>query len=133
MAEFLDSVVVNRPSQIWRAVSEGKEVLKQGLIRRIGNGKETEVWSCNWLPRHGMMRPYGCLTANPPHLVCELINQTMASWRRDVIDETFLPMDKSVIMSIPLFTCDMEDKWAWTHEKSGNFMVRSRYRMLVAT
>lgn len=35
---FLNSVVGNHPSQIWRAIMEGKDVLKQGLIRRIGNG-----------------------------------------------------------------------------------------------
>ena len=32
---FLESTVGSSPSRIWRAICDGKDVLKQGLIRRI--------------------------------------------------------------------------------------------------
>ena len=38
MGEFLDAQVGAAPSRVWRAIMEGKDVLKQGLIRRIGTG-----------------------------------------------------------------------------------------------
>ena len=35
----------NRPSQIWGGICEGRDVLKQGLIRRIGTGSDTRIWT----------------------------------------------------------------------------------------
>ena len=32
---FLDATLGSSPSRIWRAICDGKDVLKQGLIRRI--------------------------------------------------------------------------------------------------
>jgi len=38
--EFLKAELGLSPSRIWRAIVDGKEVLMQGLIRRIGTGKK---------------------------------------------------------------------------------------------
>jgi hypothetical protein len=35
---LLHAMVGSTPSQVWRVVHEGIQVLKQGLIRRIGTG-----------------------------------------------------------------------------------------------
>jgi hypothetical protein len=55
--DFLDAEVGASPSRIWRAIIDGKEVLQNGLIRRIGTGLGTNIWSMNWLPRDGTLRP----------------------------------------------------------------------------
>jgi hypothetical protein len=47
----------SRPSQIWRAILEGRDALRLGLIRRIGNGQSTSIWDENWLPRDMRLRP----------------------------------------------------------------------------
>ena len=44
---FLEADLGPSPSRVWRAIVDGKEVLKQGLIRRIGTGEDTEVWHSN--------------------------------------------------------------------------------------
>lgn len=80
-----------------------------------------------------MMRPYGCVSQNPPHLVSELINNTSATWMRDRLEQFFLPLDVLVIMGIPLCTRNVEDQWAWNFEKNGLFTVRSAYKMSVST
>jgi hypothetical protein len=36
--DFLSAVVGPHPSQVWRSILEGKDALKVGLIRRIGDG-----------------------------------------------------------------------------------------------
>lgn len=54
------------PSLIWRAIIEGRDTLKLGLIRRIGNGTSTKIWDDTWLPRDEMLRPYGCPVPDPP-------------------------------------------------------------------
>ena len=55
--EFLRAELGSAPSQIWRAIIDGREVLTQGLIRRIGDGHTTNIWRHNWLPRPSNMRP----------------------------------------------------------------------------
>lgn len=68
-----------------------------------------------------------------PTYVRELIDETSARWREDLVWTTFLPMDASVILSLPLCTRSMRDFWSWSKEKKGSFTVRSAYRMLVQT
>lgn len=41
---ILDAQLGANPSQVWRGILDGREVLKQGLIRRIGDGQTTCVW-----------------------------------------------------------------------------------------
>jgi ribonuclease HI len=129
--DFLDALEGSHPSQIWRSIIEGREVMKQGLIRRIGTGEKTNAWNDNWIPRDTMMRPITCLKRDPPTLVAELMDSIAACWNVQKLQEFFLPMDVEAILSIPVSTSRMEDFWAWKHERTGIFSVRSAYRMLV--
>jgi hypothetical protein len=52
--------------RIWRAIMEGKEVVSQGIIRRIGTGDSTEIWSMNWLTRDGFLRLVPTDKDDPP-------------------------------------------------------------------
>ena len=130
---FLEADLGPSPSRVWRAIVDGKEVLKQGLIRRIGTGEDTEVWHSNWLPRDGQLRPICCISDTPPGKVSELINPLTFTWDLQAVDTHFLPMDGELIRSILLSGRRQEDFWAWHYEKSGVFSVRSAYRMLVTT
>ena len=112
-ANFLDAELGSSPSRIWRAIIEGKEVLSQGLIRRIGNGETTKVWSDNWLPREGWMRPIRGNCSDPTILVSELINGSTRAWDQAKLDALFTPLDREVISNIPLCTNNQEDFWAW--------------------
>lgn len=123
----------NHPSPVWRAIVEGKDVLKQGLIRRIGNGTTTNIWNDNWLPRKEMMRPIVPLIQDPPSLVAEVIDSTSATWNAVLIHQVFLPCDAEAILQIPLSTRNIEDFWSWNFEKNGHFIVRTTYRMIIAT
>ena len=107
--------------------------MAQGLIRRIGDGSTTSVWTDNWLPRDSSMKPILSLKADPPLWVSDLIDETSASWKEDLIRECFLPMDAQLILSIPLCTRRQPDFWAWNFDRKGLFLVRSAYRMLLNT
>jgi hypothetical protein len=131
--DILKAELGPRPSKIWRAITEGKEVLQLGLIKRIGTGQNTKVWEDNWLPRDTRLRPITATAVDPPILVSELIDQTNRSWNIQTLETFFLPMDIEVILSIPLGTVRHIDQWAWHFEKNGIFSVRSCYRMLVKT
>jgi hypothetical protein len=130
---FLEATLGSSPSQIWRAIVEGRDVMAQGLIRRIGTGETTNAWNNNWLPRDFMLRPLACLKGDPPMLVSSFIDASSATWRRGLLEEYFLPMDCDIIRAIPLSTRKMSDCWSWHYEKTGVLSVRSVYRMLVQT
>ena len=64
---ILEAELGSNPSQIWRAILDGREVLKQCLSRRIGDGHSTEIWGCNWIPREPLLRPLIPLCAKPSY------------------------------------------------------------------
>jgi ribonuclease HI len=131
--DMMQAELGSSPSQVWRGIHEGIQVLKQGLVRRIGTGEHTDPYNDNWLPRDGMLRPMACLARNPPHAVADLIDSSSATWNEEKLRECFLPMDVDVIKEIPLPSRRHDDFWAWHYERKGVFSVRSAYRMLVDT
>jgi hypothetical protein len=64
-------------------------------------------------------------------MVNELINEDMSCWNLQKLKENFVAPDVVSISGIPIgrFT---DDFWAWSQEKSGNFTVRSCYRLMVS-
>lgn len=87
----------------------GMDVLKQGLIKRIGNGTSTDVWVENRIPRDEMMRPYRSKLLNPPAMASYFIDSTSATWDRYKIEEVFLLIDIPAILAIPLCTRNIND------------------------
>ena len=102
--DFLAAEIGSSPSRIWHSVLEGREVLKGGLIRRIGTGETTSIWSMDCLPSARLRRPVPTNRVDPPQLVGKLIDSTSASWDREKPIEFFTPVDVAVITSIPLST-----------------------------
>ena len=96
---ILSAELGNHPSKIWRALIEGRDILRQGLIRRIGDGSSNNIWLDNWIPRDENMRPIVCLSAARPTFVSELIDHTEASWNRELLQQLFLPVDVDPIMA----------------------------------
>jgi hypothetical protein len=133
--DFLNAELGSHPSNIWRAVIDGIDALKQGLIRRIGTGFETHAWNDNWIAHDGSLRPYACLVDDPepPQTVAGFIDQSTRQWNLEKLNTYFLPMDSEVIQSIPISLRVQPDFWAWHYERKGVFSVRSAYRMLACT
>lgn len=127
---LFEATLGNHPSQIWRAILDGRDIMVQGLVRRIGNGETTNIWRDNWLPRTHMKRPLTSLIQHPPHKVSELINTATCSWNEQLVRATFVPIDAESIMKIPLCTRQVEDFWAWSEDRRGIFSVRSAYHMI---
>jgi hypothetical protein len=112
LGEFMDATLGSSPSQVWRALVEGRDAMKLGLVRRIGTGENTHAWNQNWLPRDHMLRPLACLKEDPPMMVSSFIDNSSAVWRIDLLEKYFLPMDVEAIRQIPLSLRRMEDRWA---------------------
>ena len=65
--------------------------------------------------------------------VSSFIDHTSVSWKHEMLDDFFLPMDADTIRSIPSSTRRMDDFWAWHYEEKGILTVRSVYHLLVST
>lgn len=46
---FITAHVENRASYVWRSIREGREVLKEGVRWRVGNGRQIKVWGERWI------------------------------------------------------------------------------------
>ena len=101
---ILEAELGSHPSQIWRSILDGHDVLIQGFVRRIGDGETMEVWRHNWIPSDRVRRPITSLSQYPPKLVSELIDSTTASWKEDLIRATLTRFDAEEILKIPLCT-----------------------------
>jgi hypothetical protein len=48
---LVDTAFCTNPSQTWQGVMDGLDLLKQGVIWRIGNGTQVRIWRDPWIPR----------------------------------------------------------------------------------
>jgi hypothetical protein len=82
---------------VWRSLCEGRDILKQGLIRRIGDGEYTHIWNTNWLPPDYSMRPLCPSARDPPQMVKELICPATRTWNLEVLKKYSISTDVEVI------------------------------------
>jgi hypothetical protein len=102
-SSILEVEIGKRPSYAWRSLMNAKQVLKPGLIWRVGDGSEIKVWGDPWLPTPSTY------TVQTPHRngvtvahVEELIDGTLRRWKGDVIDAIFLEDEAQIIKGLPL-------------------------------
>ena len=49
-SSFLDAHLKANPSFIWRSIMEAQEVIRMGVIWRVGKGNQVNIWLDPWLP-----------------------------------------------------------------------------------
>ena len=118
-------------SYTWRSILKGAELLKEGLIWRIGNGEKVNMWEDPWLPRGTTRKPITPRGASLLTKVSELINPVTGEWDVQLIQDIFWPEDVAVIMQIPI-DHDMDDLPAWHFDAKGLFSVKSAYKVAVS-
>lgn len=64
-------------SYMWRSILRGVQLLKKGMIWRVGDGRGSKIWSDPWLPRDQSRRPITpggtSLVTNVDELIKELL------------------------------------------------------------
>jgi hypothetical protein len=128
---ILEAVPKDGMSYTWRSILRGVELLKQGIIWRIGTGEEVDAFDDPWIPRGSTRRPRTHNILNEKMRVCDLIDQTTVTWDEELIKSLFDEEDAKEILSIPLRP-KMEDWVAWHYDKKGEFSVKSAYRLGVS-
>ena len=122
--------VGNNPnaSFTWKSIISVKNVVKKGVCRVLGNGKNTCIWQDPWVPNlenSVVVRREVDGNENPPYYVNDLI--VGGRWNEEMMSRYFQPWEIQAIKKIPIPLHDMEDTWMWKHTLTGMFSVRSAY------
>jgi hypothetical protein len=76
-------------SYTWRSILKGIQVLKEGVIWRIGNGQNVRIWKDLWLPREWTRLPLQPRGAHLLQTVDELIDPGTGMWDVQLVEQTF--------------------------------------------
>lgn len=116
-------------SPTWRSIEYGLELLKKGIIRRVGNGSSIRIWRDQWIPRETSLAVLGKKCHNRLRWASELIDQHTITWNMETLNELFHPPDVEEIQKLKLPLRGQMNFVAWHYEKSGIFSVKSAYRL----
>lgn len=129
---FLEAVVGNNPSFVWRSIWEAKQVISADMRWKIGSGNSVNILGQPWL-----------LDANNPfitsdarglenHKVSSLMVEDHSAWDEKILRYMFNSRDQQCIRRINPTVRDNEDMVYWGAEVTGQYTVRSAYRILHA-
>ena len=118
-------------SYAWKSILSARDVVRKGMVWRVGNGHSVCIREDKWLPNQvckTVMLP-------PPSFpldakVCNLIDPESAIWKVDQVQQLFTPFDAKLILSIPLNARLPPNHLIWSHTPMGVFTTRSAYKML---
>jgi hypothetical protein len=113
-------------SYTWRSIIHGRDLLKKGLIWRIGDGKSVDVWSDSWIPRASTRHPLGRRPDSSVEKVSELLLPDGQGWDELKLNEVLFESDVDDILRIPVGRAGTEDYLAWNHTKKVSSMLSRR-------
>jgi hypothetical protein len=129
-SSILEASLGTRPSFAWRSMHAALDLLKQGLVWRVGDGRSIQIWGDRWFPS-----PSTFLVQSPPRLlpldskVSCLIDQDTKNWDLRMLSELFNEEEARVISNIPLSPTSPKDRLIWQGTSNGLFSVRSAYHL----
>lgn len=124
---LLDTVFASDASPVWRGIEHGLELLKKGLIWRIGDGTRINIQRDQWIPRKEGLKTTNFIRRCRLRWVNQLMQPDGTGWNTDLIRQLFYRFDAEAICNIKLPKGKVEDCLAWHYEKKGIFSVRSAY------
>jgi hypothetical protein len=90
---FLEATRKKKGSATWRATLFGRQALVKGLIKRIGPGVSTNIWSDNWINTTPLMRPFIRLPGVQAEKVCDLFVPGTRQWDVQMVRDSFCALD----------------------------------------
>ncbi|XP_056695214.1 uncharacterized protein [Spinacia oleracea] len=126
--EFLDSALGLSCSYSWRSIWGAKALLKEGLIWRVGNVSNINVWSDPWLTdeKGRFILSHHNDTVNYVH---ELMRPDTKEWDYEKITSIFEERDVRCIMAIPLSDRAPKDCLTWAYSMDDNYSVKTAYML----
>jgi hypothetical protein len=89
-------------SYSWRSIVRGLRAVKEGMIWRVGDGTQINIWQDPWLPRGVTRRPITPRGRTILNKVSDLIDPQLGSWDKELIKDIFWEADVKHILVIPI-------------------------------
>lgn len=125
---LIDTVFTGNALSTWKAIEYGLELLKKGIVWRIGNGAEVRIWRDPWIPRGPSCRLITLRGRCHLKGVAELL-RTDGTWNTTLLHQYFHQADIEEIVKIKRSQRLETDFVAWFPDKKGHFSVKSAYSL----
>lgn len=130
---IMESGFSTRASFAWKNILQACDVIRRGARWRVGNGHSIRIWGDRWLPSASGVPITLPRVLSVDAFVSSLIHAPTAPWNTTLIDQQLYPYDVELVKSLVLSNRAIADKLIWSGERSGNFSLRSAYRMMLMT
>ena len=119
------------PNFAWRSIHSALWIVNKDSCWRIGNGNSVNIWDDHWLPYQPNFKVFSNKGSTPrPVLVRDLIDNDSTSWKTNMLEDKFIPLDKYQIEQLPLINLNHHDELMWLFELDGQYSVKSGYKAL---
>lgn len=126
---FLSATLGSRPSNAWRSILFGRELILAGLKRVIGNGLDTNVWIDKWLFEENARRPVNLQSLMNINLkVHELIDPLTRTWNVALLRDLFPLNDDNLIMKQQPWS-EIDDFYCWAGTNNRVYNVKTGYEL----
>ena len=123
---FMEAEVGSNPSYVWHSLLSARELLREGSIWSIGDGRTVGIKSHNWRPpRPPKFRKGVDLSLKVNDFIDPYTNQ----WDRAKVNSWFLPQSREEVLKIHFENVEAQDKMVWNENKSNTFSVRTAYHV----
>lgn len=101
----------------------GVELLKQGLIWRVGHGADLNIWLDPWIPRYMSRKPITPRGTSLLQYVVELFESVAGSWDNQLVHDTFWEEDAKLILAITVHE-GLDNRATWHFDKKRSFLCQ---------
>ena len=115
----------NNPFYVWQSLLAARDLIREGSIWQVGDGRTIEVSTHKWLSH----KPVFIGEPQPNLMVSELIDENSRQWDREKPFDLFAYHTRMEIMVIPLSRVASRDKLNWKENKRKVFSVKSTYQV----
>ncbi|KAM6545112.1 hypothetical protein CsatB_025848 [Cannabis sativa] len=128
---FLDAVPGHSPSFSWRSIMWGRDLLKRGLLWKVGNGQTINTLDDRWLPNFALKNSDLIATLPSPSL--SFFISPSGAWDLNKLRCYFPDFIIDHILDIPIAGHMCPDVLIWGKENSGIFSVKSAYHLAISS
>lgn len=122
--DIMEAGLGNNPSFVWRSLIWGRELLKEGIKWRTGNGKLVRASCRNWFSDWAISAPSSC--RSPDRAVAYYIDH-FGRWKEAEIRNDFVLHEAEEILRTPIEKDMEEDIRYWSFQPKGVYTVSSGY------
>ncbi|XP_042953522.1 uncharacterized protein LOC122290063 [Carya illinoinensis] len=119
-----------RPSVIWRSLWNARDLLREGLVWRVGDGRSIKIWKDKWVPRAITFKIQSSISIlHAEAKVEQLISVEKKEWNVELVKEVMNEEEAEIISKLPISLSGLPDKQIWAYSKNALYTVRSAYHV----